>query len=53
MSDEVLGPSSTYNTVPYDLTLLSNVKKRVEDWQNFCGHLRISKLRCIGEKFTN
>ena len=33
------GPSSTYN-----LTLLSNVKKRVEDWPNFCGLLRISEL---------
>ena len=26
------------------MTLLSNVKKRVEDEPNFCGHLRISKL---------
>ena len=26
------------------LTLLSNVKKRVEDWPNFCGLLRISEL---------
>ena len=33
------GPSSTYN-----LTLLSNVKKRVEDWPNFCGLLRIFEL---------
>ena len=33
------GPSSTYN-----LTLLSQVKKRVEDGANFCGLLRISEL---------
>ena len=33
------GPSSNYN-----LTLLSNVKKRVEDGPNFCGLLRISEL---------
>ena len=33
------GPSSTYN-----LTLLSNVKKRVEDWPNFYGLLKISEL---------
>ena len=34
-----LGPSSTYY-----LTLLSNVKKRVEDGINVCGLFRISEL---------
>ena len=39
------GPTSNYN-----LTLLSNVKKRVEDEPHFCGILRISELQIVLQK---